>query len=76
MKKITSIISKDKTQTTDYGDEVILPTPYWVTYPEAIKLTGATPKVVNTSSDELIVRKMPERAPQLVSTVDVSDLER
>ena len=35
----------------DPGDEVILPTPYWVTYPEAIKLTGATPKVVETSSD-------------------------
>ncbi len=35
----------------DPGDEVILPTPYWVTYPEAIKLTGATPKVVKTSSD-------------------------
>jgi len=34
----------------DPGDEVILPTPYWVTYPEAIKLTGATPKVVQTSS--------------------------
>ncbi len=35
----------------DPGDEVILPTPYWVTYPEAIKLTGATPKVVRTSSE-------------------------
>ena len=32
----------------DPGDEVILPTPYWVTYPEAIKLAGATPKVVQT----------------------------
>ncbi len=35
----------------DPGDEVILPTPYWVTYPEAIKLTGATPRVVQTSSE-------------------------
>ncbi len=35
----------------DPGDEVILPTPYWVTYPEAIKLAGATPKVVQTSSE-------------------------
>jgi len=35
----------------DPGDEVILPAPYWVTYPEAIKLTGATPKVVKTSSE-------------------------
>ncbi len=32
----------------DPGDEVILPTPYWVTYPETIKLAGATAKVVET----------------------------
>lgn len=32
----------------DDGDEVILPCPYWVTYPEAIKLAGATAKVVKT----------------------------
>ncbi len=30
----------------DPGDEVILPCPYWVTYPEAIKLAGATAKIV------------------------------
>ena len=35
----------------DPGDEVILPTPYWVTYPEAIKLAGAIPKVVQTNSE-------------------------
>ncbi len=32
----------------DPGDEVILPTPYWVTYPEAIKLANGTPKFVQT----------------------------
>ena len=32
----------------DPGDEVILPTPYWVTYPETIKLAGARAKVVQT----------------------------
>ncbi len=32
----------------DPGDEVILPAPYWVTYPEAVALTGATPVVVPT----------------------------
>ncbi|MBW8042120.1 MAG: pyridoxal phosphate-dependent aminotransferase [Planctomycetes bacterium] len=32
----------------DPGDEVILPTPYWVTYPEAIKLADAVPKIVQT----------------------------
>lgn len=35
----------------DTGDEVIMPTPYWVTYPEAIKLTGAKSVVVNTDSE-------------------------
>ena len=35
----------------DPGDEVILGTPYWVTYPEAIKLAGAVTKVVQTDKD-------------------------
>lgn len=34
----------------DDGDEVIVPTPYWVTYPETIKLAGATMKVVQTDA--------------------------
>ena len=34
--------------TLDPGDEVILPVPYWVTYPETIKLAGAVPKIVQT----------------------------
>jgi len=28
------------------GDEVIVPAPYWVSYPEMVKLSGATPKFV------------------------------
>lgn len=32
----------------DPGDEVLLPRPYWVTYPEAIKLAGAVTKVIET----------------------------
>ena len=28
------------------GDEVIVPAPYWVSYPEMVKLAGATPKTV------------------------------
>lgn len=35
----------------DPGDEVILPTPYWVTYPETIKLAGATAVVVETKKE-------------------------
>lgn len=33
----------------DEGDEVILPSPYWVSYPEMIKLAGATPVVIRTT---------------------------
>ncbi len=32
----------------DPGDEVLLPAPYWVTYPEAAALAGATVKVLET----------------------------
>ena len=28
------------------GDEVLIPAPYWVSYPEMVKLAGATPKFV------------------------------
>ena len=31
------------------GDEVLVPTPYWVSYPEMILLAGATPVIVHTS---------------------------
>jgi aspartate aminotransferase len=31
----------------DPGDEVILPAPYWVSYPEQIRLSGAEPVVVS-----------------------------
>lgn len=33
------------------GDEVIIQTPYWVSYPEMVKLTGATPVYINTTDD-------------------------
>ncbi len=33
----------------DPGDEVILPAPYWTTYPEAIRLAGAVPVEVATT---------------------------
>ncbi|MBD3180522.1 MAG: aminotransferase class I/II-fold pyridoxal phosphate-dependent enzyme [Candidatus Latescibacteria bacterium] len=31
---------------TDPGDEVAIFTPYWVSYPEMVKLVGATPRIV------------------------------
>jgi aspartate aminotransferase len=30
----------------DEGDEVIIPTPYWVSYPEQVKLAGGNPVIV------------------------------
>ncbi len=33
----------------DPGDEVLLPAPYWTTYPEAIRLAGGVPVEVQTS---------------------------
>ncbi|MHC4152695.1 MAG: pyridoxal phosphate-dependent aminotransferase [Planctomycetota bacterium] len=36
----------------DPGDEVILQTPYWVTYTEAIKLTGSTYVIIKTSREK------------------------
>jgi len=35
----------------DPGDEVILPAPYWTTYPEAITLAGGVPVVVTTGPE-------------------------
>ncbi|WP_193615398.1 pyridoxal phosphate-dependent aminotransferase [Desertimonas flava] len=35
----------------DPGDEVIVPAPYWTTYPEAITLAGGVPKIVDTSEE-------------------------
>ena len=32
----------------DEGDEVIIPTPYWVSYPEMVKVTGGKPVIVET----------------------------
>jgi aspartate aminotransferase len=36
----------------DPGDEVIIPAPYWVSYAELVKLTGAKPVIVATSQSE------------------------
>jgi aspartate aminotransferase len=36
----------------DPGDEVIMPTPYWTTYPEVIKLSGGVPVAVFAGADQ------------------------
>ncbi|MBN1901642.1 pyridoxal phosphate-dependent aminotransferase [Candidatus Sumerlaeota bacterium] len=33
----------------DPGDEVIIPSPYWLTYPEQVKAAGGTPVFIKTS---------------------------
>ena len=35
--------------TCEEGDEVIIPAPYWLSYPEMVKLAGATPVILNTT---------------------------
>jgi aspartate aminotransferase len=36
----------------DPGDEVLLPSPYWTTYPEAVKLAGGVPVEVFAGADQ------------------------
>jgi aspartate aminotransferase len=38
--------------TLDPGDEVIIPSPYWVSYPDIVLLAGAEPVIVETTLDE------------------------
>ena len=35
----------------DPGDEVLIPAPFWVSYPEMVKLAGAKPKFLETSKE-------------------------
>ena len=34
-----------------YGDEVIIPAPYWLSYPEMVKLANGTPVIVETLAE-------------------------
>ncbi len=38
--------------TLDPGDEVVIPAPYWVSYPDIVALTGATPVIVDCGIDD------------------------
>ncbi len=53
----------------DEGDEVVIPAPYWVTYPEQVKLAGGIPVVIPTLEERnfklsanLLRRVITERA--------------
>jgi len=37
--------------TCQAGDEVIIPAPYWLSYPEMVKLADASPVIVETTED-------------------------
>ncbi|WP_340523671.1 pyridoxal phosphate-dependent aminotransferase [Cupriavidus necator] len=37
--------------TLNAGDEVIVPAPYWVSYPEMVQLSGAAPVIVSCGAD-------------------------
>ena len=39
------------------GDEVIIPSPYWVTYPEQILLSGALPVIAETTQEDSFLIK-------------------
>ena len=45
--------------TCQEGDEVIIPAPYWLSYPEMVKLASATPVIVQTS-DKTEFKMTPE----------------
>lgn len=38
--------------TCSEGDEVVIPAPYWVSYPEMARLAGATPVIVEATPEE------------------------
>ncbi len=38
--------------TLEPGDEVIVPAPYWVSYPDVVQFAGATPVVVQSGADQ------------------------
>eukprot|EP00892_Ulva_mutabilis_P000578 jgi/Ulvmu1/10520/UM064_0058.1 len=37
--------------TVSPGDEVIVPAPYWVSYPEMVRMAGGTPVIIETTTD-------------------------
>ena len=38
--------------TLNPGDEVVIPAPYWVSYPDMVKLAGGTPVIAETTAEE------------------------
>lgn len=51
---------------TDAGDNVIVPAPYWVSYPETLKICGVEPRIVDTKFENGFKLKKDE----LLSAID------
>src|SRR5438270_8020974 len=52
--------------TCEEGDEVIIPAPYWLSYPEMVKLASATPVILPTS-DKTEFKVTPEQLRAAIS---------
>jgi len=39
--------------TVEEGDEVIIPAPYWVSYPDIVNFAGGTPVIISAGADQL-----------------------
>ncbi len=51
--------------TLDEGDEVVFPTPCWVSYPEMVKLAGGTPVAIPTRAENRFIMRPDELRAQL-----------
>ena len=40
--------------TLNKGDEVIIPAPFWVSYPDMVLLAGGTPKIINVMKKKVL----------------------
>ena len=47
-----AIIYNAMIATLNPGDEVIIPSPYWVSYPDIVKLAGGTPVIIETGIED------------------------
>jgi len=52
--------------TCEAGDEVIIPAPYWLSYPEMAKLAGATPVILETT-DKTEFKVTPDQLRQAIT---------
>ena len=53
--------------TCEAGDEVIIPAPYWLSYPEMAKLAGAKPVIIETT-DATEFKVTPEQLREAITT--------